>query len=87
MGRKIVRVLRILESLFIRIALSSIIEFNIRTCCFSLCNLANCLSRLMSAPLPNEFWMDAWKATVGISFESSEIHFLWRFIFFTNYQE
>jgi hypothetical protein len=36
--------------------------------------MANCRSRAIKDPLPKELVMEAWKANVGCSFESSRTH-------------
>src|SRR5581483_10845057 len=44
-------------------------------CFLSECNLENCLKRLMSAPFPNGFLIEAWNAIVGYSADNTDTHF------------
>lgn len=39
------------------------------------CSEENCLSKVISEPFPNEFVIEAWKASVGYSVESCFTHF------------
>lgn len=43
-------------------------------CRLSECSAENCRRREIKDPLPKELLMEAWKASVGYSFESNRTH-------------